>query len=443
MKNLSLTVKIWLAISLVSLSLYLVVLLITPSLIRNFFSNTLMEPPPPPQRNITQEPSIPFFNIRGFNIRSVIILEDGTTIPSNARHAFPPPLLDQIRQNALNQQSSRQLYESTNGPVNIRYVIRKDQAYGHSLYQVSFLRKSEEEHFIRTLLFRIMLYAGIALIISWFAALIIVRYLTRPIIQMEHHVKRIASRDWHEGLNIPQKDEIGQLAGSIETMRQQLVRQDEAQQSMLQNISHELKTPIMVIRSYARAIQDGVYPKGDLSGSLQVIDEEGERLEKLVKQLLYLTRLDYLATREPLREEIQLDKLIEKVIQRVNLQRPELTWRVELQPVNCKGDEETLRAMIENLLDNHLRHAVTSIEITLRTNGEETEIILCIWNDGARIEPHILIQMFQPFHKGREGKFGLGLTIVQRIVKMYQGHISLNNERDGVSSTIKIPFRHS
>lgn len=67
-------------------------------------------------------------------------------------------------------------------------------------------------------------------------------------------------------------------------------------------------------------------------------------------------------------------------------------------------------------------------------------VILRFWNDGSRIEPHILDQLFQPFHKGREGKFGLGLTIVQRIVKMYQGEISLKNERGGVSLTVKIPL---
>lgn len=194
----------------------------------------------------------------------------------------------------------------------------------------------------------------------------------------------------------------------------------------------------MVIRSYAQAIQDGVYPKGDLSGSIQVIDEEGERLEKLVKQLLYLTRLDYLATQIPVQKEIKLDQLIEKIVERVYLQRPEITWQIDLQPVTCEGDEETLRTMIENLLDNHLRHAASRLEITLEQN--RTEIILCFWNDGSKIEPHILAQMFQPFQKGREGKFGLGLTIVQRIVKMYQGQINLKNERNGVSSTVILPL---
>lgn len=437
MKNLSLTVKIWLAMSLVSLLLYLVVLLIIPSLIRSFFTDNLMEPPPIPQQ---KSKIVERLNVRVFHIRSFIMLEDGTTIPSNAQQSLSTSFLKEIKQNGESQRSTKQLYESINGQVNIRYVITKDMAYGYPLYQIMFLRKPEEDLYVRTLLFNMMLYVGTALVVSWFASLLFVRYLTRPLTQMEQHVKRIANRNWHEPLDIQRNDEIGKLASSIDTMRKQLIQQDETQQSMLQNISHELKTPVMVIRSYAQAMHDGVYPKGNLNGSIKVIDEEGERLEKLIKQLLYLTRLDYLATRNPLHENVRLDELIEEIAQRLNFQRPEITWQLELQPVTIKGDKETLRAMIENLLDNHLRYASSVLKITLYINIEKTEVFLNFWNDGSRMEPHIINEMLKPFQKGRGGKFGLGLTIVQRILKIYHGDVILENERNGVSTTVKIPL---
>lgn len=436
MKNLSLTVKIWLALSLVSLSLYLVVILVMPTLIRNFLTDKLMEPPLPPPRSKISEPLIP----RGFHIRSFIMLEDGTTLPSEARQILPGAFIKEIQQNAEAQQSSKQLYQITNSQLNIRYVIEKNTAYGQPLYQVMFLKKPEEDQYVRTLLFNIMLYVGLALVVSWLASILIVRYLTRPLTQIKQHVKRIADRNWHEPLNIKQKDEFGQLAESIDSMRRQLIQQDEMQQSMLQNISHELKTPVMVIRSYARAMQDGIYPKGDLTGSIQVIDEEGERLEKLIKQLLYLTRLDYLATRNKAREDVRLDQLIEKITQRMDLQRPEITWQLDLRPVTVKGDEETLRAMIENLLDNHLRHAASVLAITLQVDSEKKEAGLKFWNDGSQIDPHLLDQVFRPFQKGREGRFGLGLTIVQRILKIYKGRITVDNEGAGVATTVTIPL---
>ncbi|AEF93280.1 integral membrane sensor signal transduction histidine kinase [Desulfotomaculum nigrificans CO-1-SRB] len=437
MRNLSLTVKIWLAISLVSLLLYLFVLIVTPFLIRNFFTNNMLEQPSGPLKNKVEE----LVNDRGFHIRSFILLDDGTTLPSKARQAFQPSFLNEIKRNAESQQQSNKLYESKNGQTPIRYVIVKDLAYGRPLYQIMFLRKPEEDRFVREFLFNIMLFVGLALVVSWFVSLLIVRYLTRPLTIMEQHVKRIANRNWHEPLDIKRNDEIGKLANSIDSMRQQLIQQDETQQSMLQNISHELKTPVMVIRSYAQAIQDGVYPKGDLNGSIEVIDEEGERLEKLIKQLLYLTRLDYLATKNQQQDEVQLDKLIEKTVQCLHLQRPAITLQLNLQPVTVMGDEETLRVMIENLFDNHLRYARSQIKINLAVNSEKTEAALSFWNDGAQIAPQILNEVFKPFQKGREGKYGLGLTIVQRILKMYHGDIVLKNERDGVSSIVKMHLK--
>ena len=95
----------------------------------------------------------------------------------------------------------------------------------------------------------------------------------------------------NEPIEVDREDEIGKLGKSIEQLRNQLIYQDEMQQSFLQNISHELKTPVMVIRSYSQAIRDGIYPKGDLDCSVKVIDEEAERLEKRIKNLLYITNL--------------------------------------------------------------------------------------------------------------------------------------------------------
>ncbi|CCO08172.1 sensor histidine kinase [Desulforamulus hydrothermalis] len=435
MKNISLTVKIWLAMSLVSLLLYVVVFLWMPIFLHNFFTATLMDPHGPPPQELPRGPLKP----PELNIRSFIILADGSTLPAGLPQALPPALWQEIQENATCQPAARQVYESRNTDLPVRYVIRKDMAYGHPLYQVAFLRKSEEDRFMKAFFFNILPYTFIALMISWFASLVLVRYLTRPLVQMQQHVKRIANRNWHEPLVVQQGDEIGKLAASIESMRQQLVQQDEAQQSMLQNISHELKTPVMVIRSYVQAMQDGVFPKGDWAGSMQVIKEESERLEKLVKQLLYLTRLDYLAARNPKEQQVWLNELAAGVARRLMPQRPEINWQLELQPTALAGDPDTLRVMLENLLDNHLRYAVSQVVVKLTGDRADKTIACTIWNDGPHIEPHLLELIQQPFQKGHNGKFGLGLAIVQRIVKLYQGQFSIGNQADGVVSILRFP----
>jgi two-component system sensor histidine kinase CssS len=288
-----------------------------------------------------------------------------------------------------------------------------------------------------------IIYTSIALLISLLASVFIARGLTRPLIKIQQHVKRIADRHWQEPLVIDQQDEFGQLADSIETMRLDLVKQDQIQTSMLQNISHELKTPIMVVRSYTHAIRDGIYPKGDLLSSLQVIDEEGERLEKLVDQLLYLTRMDYLENQTPGSKRIRLDQLIEDTAERLLPQKPEIMLSMDLQPLTIMGDEENWRVVIENLLENHLRHAASLLEISLREDGENRQIVLRFWNDGSKIEPGFANRMLKPFRKGRGGKFGLGLAIVQRMIAGYDGRLVVENEGNGVASKLFIPIKRT
>jgi two-component system sensor histidine kinase CssS len=437
MKNLPLTIKIWLALSLVSLLLYLIYLLITPFLILDSFTPFLLDPSS--KINNRREPPPPPHNL---HIRQFVIVENGKVIPGQAQQALPPSLLQEIREHATAQEQSVQEYDYKDTQAEYRYVIRKYIEDNQQLYQISFLRRSDEDNLVQGLLLRMMLYAGFALCISWFASLFIARYLTRPLIKLEQHVKRIAARNWHEPLHVKHNDEFGQLASSIESMRQQLVRQEAAQQSLLQNVSHGLKTPIMVIRSYAQAIKDGIYPKGDLTGSIQVIDEEGVRLEKLVNQLLYLTRLDYLdylAIHDTQYSTLELHRLIEQTAERLRFQRPEITWDLDLQPINIEGDEDNWRVLIENVLDNHLRYALSQLQVKLAEDKQKNKIIIRFWNDGPKIQPHVLAQLFQPFQKERDGKFGLGLTIAQRIVKMYRGDINIYNDRNGVCSIIKIP----
>ncbi len=279
---------------------------------------------------------------------------------------------------------------------------------------------------------------GLAFILSWLPSLGLARYLTGPLVTLEKRVEKLADRDWQEPIKLERNDEIGRLGKSVEQLRQQLVLQDEAQQSFLQNISHELKTPVMVIQSYIQAIKDGIFPKGDLTRTLQVIEEEADRLQKLIYNLLYLTKLDYLATHKPTREIFEMDKLIKHVVERLRWHRKELDWSLKLSPIKINGDIEQWRVVLENLLDNQIRYANSKIDIAL-TSEDETSAILHIYNDGPNIEPEIMETLFRKYNKGYKGKSGLGLAIVNRIVSLHGGKIRVENEENGVSFYISVP----
>src|SRR5699024_9478432 len=149
-------------------------------------------------------------------------------------------------------------------------------------------------------------------------ALILSSYLSKPLVNLESRVEKLTLNDWKEPIDLNRKDEIGRLGNSMEKLRNQLIRQDELERNFLQHISHELKTPVMVIRSFSQANKDGIFPKGNLDNSIQVIDDEAERLEKKIRNLLYFSKLDYMSNHEAIRENFSLNKLIQDVVDRLS-----------------------------------------------------------------------------------------------------------------------------
>jgi two-component system sensor histidine kinase CssS len=257
---------------------------------------------------------------------------------------------------------------------------------------------------------------------------------------MEEHVRRIANREWYEPLECDRNDEIGLLGKSIERMRERLVYQNEAQQSFLQYISHELKTPVMVIRSYAQAIADGVFPRGGLEGSINVIDEEASHLEKRIKDLLYLTKLDYIFTLEPRFETINIDELIDNIVELLRWQRPELEWNLDTKELTIIGDIEQWKIALENILDNQIRYAQSKICIKVSEDiDEQNSILIKIGNDGPPIEAGLFDKLFVKYEHGYKGQFGLGLAIVGQIAAHHNAKVWAANETAGVYFYIQIP----
>src|SRR5690606_11696213 len=117
---------------------------------------------------------------------------------------------------------------------------------------------SYRQDLVKTLFKRLALVMFIVSILSWIPAALLSKYLSNPLVALEKKVKKLANYEWNEPIDVDREDEIGRLGKSIEQLRNQLIYQAEMQKSFLQNISHELKTPVMVIRSFAQAIRDGI-----------------------------------------------------------------------------------------------------------------------------------------------------------------------------------------
>jgi len=233
----------------------------------------------------------------------------------------------------------------------------------------------------------------------------------------DHYKTRIVSK---------RRDELGDLVENIEEMRRQIVLREQSRQELLQGISHDLKTPVGIIQSYAEALEDGMCDPGTAA---KITLKQANRLADKVNKLLDLTRLGYIDTGHLRIEKVPMDELILEMVTGYEY-RTDIRFELNLMSVAFDGDAESWRIAVENILDNALRYAKTRIVLTLAKNS------LSIYNDGRQIDEAYLGSIFRPYEKSLDGQFGLGLAIVHKTVELYGYKIRVENVPDGVRFTI-------
>lgn len=263
-------------------------------------------------------------------------------------------------------------------------------------------------------------------VIFAFVMILWVLTLINPLKKIKNYIDNIKERKKNE-LVIDRDDEIGVVFKALIEMKEELDKQESIKEEMIHNISHDLKTPIALIQTYGQSVKDDIYPYGDKNSSMDVILENADRLEHKVKSFLYLNRLDYLQGENIELTTFNMKQLIEKIVSQMDALKPELTLESYLADVCFIGDEEHWRVAIENIIENASRYAKTKISIILKDKYLE------IYNDGDHIEDETLAFMFQPYAKGFKGQFGLGLSIVSKIVGMFGYDIKAVNQDVGVS----------
>ncbi|HWQ76544.1 MAG TPA: ATP-binding protein [Syntrophomonas sp.] len=445
MKNKPLALQIWLVIAGISLGVSMLFMALLPWTLKGFFTRQMYGIIHESQElYLANEHTIEFKDLVKWDqqkqqlqsVQHMVFLDNGEILLGYPSAAILPNM-SAIFKEAASQQSSEQRYSRQLQDERMYYIIRKGELGDHQAYLLSYMWESYQNDLVKTLLARIIWVIAAVLVLSWLPAFWLARYLSRPLTTMEEHVRRIADRDWYEPLPCDRRDEIGQLAQSIERMRERLVEQDESQQTFLQRISHELKTPVMVIRSYAQAIADNIFPRGGLEGSIQVIDEEAERLEKKVRDLLYLNKINYLTSHLQAEEEFVIEAVIQQAIDLLRWQRSDLVWKLEGQGHILRGDSEQWKVAIENLLDNQIRYAQQNIDI--KVTEQPAGVRIRIWNDGPPIDERQLEEIFKEYQMGDKGRFGLGLSIAQQVVIRHNGKIWAVNEDGGAAFYIEVP----
>lgn len=292
-------------------------------------------------------------------------------------------------------------------------------------YLISIMSNSYSDKLITDIRNRIIyiLYA----VLTIFALVLVLWVITliRPLKKIKTYVDSIASRK-EATLVMDREDEIGVVGNAIVTMKDELLKQEKVKEEMIHNISHDLKTPIALIKTYGQSVKDDIYPYGDKDSSMDVILENADRLEHKVKSLLYLNRLDYLSAEESELKPFPIKDLIEHIVMQMEAMQ-HIHIETDLDDVSFIGNEEHWRVAIENIIDNASRYMKSVITITLKKDT------LIIYNDGDPIDEDKKEDLFNPYVKGVKGQFGLGLSIVSKIATMYGYDIHAENKDVGVA----------
>ena len=248
-------------------------------------------------------------------------------------------------------------------------------------------------------------------------------YTTR-LYRLNKHVKDLPTNNYKGVYLDDGNDEIADLSKTIEGMRQNLEESEGEKREMLQNISHDFKTPIAVIRSYSEAIKDGV--EGE--EGLDIIINQCDLLESKVYKLLQYNKLEYLSKDRDF-QEIKMKNLIEEVSNTYK-HKNNIELVLNLDDSIFIGYEENFYTVIDNILDNAYRYAKGKIEINL------SEGVLSIYNDGDHIDEKFITGLFKAYEKGSKGQFGLGMSIVKKTLDFFGYQLEVKNENIGVTFTI-------
>ncbi len=275
-------------------------------------------------------------------------------------------------------------------------------------------------------------------------------WLTRrglaPLGSMAAQAKRISSQNLDARLDIGHAaEELSQLAASFNELLSRLDQSFDTMRRFVQDASHELRTPLSVIRGEADVALSRERTASEYRESLATIQQESQRLSRLVEDLLNLARAD--AGRVQLRiEELYLNDLLAECCRFV--QPLAAARQIELQcrcgdDVPFRGDEGLLRRMVVNLLDNAVRYTLPGGKVSASIEAQGADVRIRITDTGVGIAPEASARVFERFYRADQSRsrqqdgFGLGLSIVKWIAESHHGQVELTSQ-PGAGSTFTV-----
>jgi two-component system OmpR family sensor kinase len=291
----------------------------------------------------------------------------------------------------------------------------------------------------------------IAGIVGWFLA----RHSLSPVMHMADRARRIGVENLGGRLPVANpRDELGRLAGTFNELLERLAASFGRQRQFMADASHELRTPVATARTAATvALQQLHRTEEEYRETLEIIEQQTDRLARVVEDMFTLARADagnYPVQRAPL----YLDELIDDIARGARVLARKKNVSIEyVVPESALfiGDEDLLRRMVVNLLDNAVKHAPTGSAVRLELGQIRDGYAITVTDNGTGIPTDVQRHIFERFYRGDAARghvasevsgAGLGLGIARWIAKQHGGDVTLV-ESTGSATTFRVDLPQS
>jgi signal transduction histidine kinase len=316
---------------------------------------------------------------------------------------------------------------------------------------------------LKRLFITLVVLIGLTLMVSFAGGFWLADRAMRPVKTIAARARLIGETDLSQRFNLPQKDEIGQLAGTFDSMLARLESAFARQRQFTADASHELRTPLTIVNLETTRALSAARPAKEYQRALQVIQSENELMNHLVNDMLTLARMD--ARQESLHKEpLDLSDLTLDVAERLTplAARQEIKLETgELPEVLIVGDRQSLTQMLTNLVENAIKYTAQNEpdkmrRVLVETGAHPTQTLgwVRVTDTGPGIPGEHLDHLFDRFYRVDESRTrsedlpddesspagsGLGLAIVEGIAKLHGGSIEVQSE-PGKGSMFEIVF---
>lgn len=272
------------------------------------------------------------------------------------------------------------------------------------------------------------------LLVGSFLILMASRFLVSPLKKMTTATRQIARGDFKINLRMRRRDEIGELAESIQHMASELGQLEQMRKDFVSNVSHEMQTPLTSIHGFSQALTISEISDKERIRYASIIEAESERLSRLIRNLLRLSSLD--SDKHPFQiEAYRLDRQLRDIILSMEpiWTSKSITFHLHLQELVIQADRDQLSQVWTNLIHNALKFSPEGGSIEITMTRERGYVVVAIQDYGEGMAKEDLQRIFERFYKADASRnryegSGLGLSIAKKIIDIHEGRIQVESE---------------